>query len=226
MNYYNDIKNELINNEVYKRVKDYSKNRSDLKTYYNVGKLLSEAGKHYGDGIIKNYSLKLIVDVEKKYNERILRKMRQFYNLMLNQKWSPLVTKLSWSHYCELLPLNDINKITYYINISQEQNLSKRELRKKIKNKEYEKLPEETKDKLINDKDGSKIQDFIKNPILIKNTYNNNNISERMLKQLILEDLPNFLKELGNGFCFIDYEYPIKLGDRYNYIDMHLYNII
>ncbi len=54
--YYNEIKNELINNEVYKRVKDYSKNRNELSTYYNVGKLLSEAGKHYGEGIIENYS--------------------------------------------------------------------------------------------------------------------------------------------------------------------------
>ena len=42
-NYYNEIKNELINNEVYKRVKDYSKNKNELSTYYNVGKLLIEA---------------------------------------------------------------------------------------------------------------------------------------------------------------------------------------
>ena len=56
MNYYTEIKNELINNEITKRVKDYSKNRSDLTTYYNVGKLLSEAGKHYGEGIINEYS--------------------------------------------------------------------------------------------------------------------------------------------------------------------------
>ena len=40
MNYYKEIKNELINNEVYKRVKDYSKNINELSTYYNVGKLL------------------------------------------------------------------------------------------------------------------------------------------------------------------------------------------
>ena len=76
MNYYNEIKNELINNEVYKKVKDYSKNRSDLKTYYNVGKLLSEAGKHYGEGIIKKYSKKLELEVGKKYNERTLRRYR------------------------------------------------------------------------------------------------------------------------------------------------------
>ena len=53
------IKNELIDNELYKKVKDYSKNKSDLDTYYYVGKMLSEAGKHYGEGIIKEYSIKL-----------------------------------------------------------------------------------------------------------------------------------------------------------------------
>ena len=58
MNYYNEIKNELINNEINRKVKNYSINRSDLNTYYNVGKMLSEAGKHYGEGIIKEYSQK------------------------------------------------------------------------------------------------------------------------------------------------------------------------
>ena len=79
MNYYNEIKNELINNEITKKVKDYSKNRNDLTTYYNVGKLLSEAGKHYGEGIIKEYSKKLINEISKKYNERTLRRMRQCF---------------------------------------------------------------------------------------------------------------------------------------------------
>ena len=64
MNYYDEIKNELINNEIIKRVKDYSKNRSDLSTYYNVGKLLFEAGKHYGDGIIKKYSKRLKLELK------------------------------------------------------------------------------------------------------------------------------------------------------------------
>lgn len=59
MNYYNEIREYIINNEITKKVKDYSKNKSDLNTYYNVGKLLVEAGKHYGEGIIKEYSKKL-----------------------------------------------------------------------------------------------------------------------------------------------------------------------
>ena len=103
MNYYKEIKNELINNEVYKKVKDYSKNRSDLKTYYNVGKLLSEAGKHYGEGIIKKYSIRLMLELNKKYNERTFRRTRQFYQLFKEEKWSALRTELTWSHYRELL---------------------------------------------------------------------------------------------------------------------------
>lgn len=59
MNYYDEIKNELINNEINKKVKSYSINKSDLTTYYNVGRMLSEAGKHYGEGIIKEYSKKV-----------------------------------------------------------------------------------------------------------------------------------------------------------------------
>ena len=69
-------------------------------------------------------------------------------------------------------------------------------------------------------------QDFIKNPILIKNSYDYELISEKILKELILEDMDNFLTELGDGFCYIKNEYKIKLGDRYNYIDLLLFNYI
>ena len=135
MNYYNEIRDYIINNEITKKVKDYSKNKSDLNTYYNVGKLLVEAGKHYGEGIIKEYSKKLKADVGKRYTERTLRRFRQFYNLYVEAKWSTLSTKLSWSHYSELLSISNIDKINYYIKLVEEQNLSIRELRTKIHNK-------------------------------------------------------------------------------------------
>ena len=64
----------------------------------------------------------------------------------------------------------------------------------------------------------------IKNPIIIKNKYENKEISEKALKQLILENIDEFLEELGNGFCYIGNEYKIKIGDRYNYIDLLLFN--
>ena len=222
MNYYNEIKTELINNEITKRVKDYSKNRSDLNTYYNVGKLLSEAGKHYGEGIIKEYSKRLTNELGKGYSKRNLWLMLKFYEL--KEKVQTVSAQLSWSHYCELLQVNSVDKINYYIKITEEQNLSVRELRQKIKNNEYERLDESTKEKL-KEKEKLKLPDLVKNPIQIKNTSGNNEISEKVLQKLILEDISSFLKELGSGFSFIDNEYKIKMGDRYNYIDLLLYNI-
>lgn len=152
MNYYNKIKEELINNEVYKKAKDYSKNKSDLSTYYNVGKLLNEAGKHYGENIINKYSKKLTNELVKKYSIRTLFRMKQFYILLENEKVSTLSTQLSWSHYTELLSINNIDKINYYIKITEEQNLPVRELRYRIKSNEYERLDEKTKEKLIKKK--------------------------------------------------------------------------
>ena len=224
MNYYEKIKNELINNEVYKKVKDYSKNRSDLNTYYKVGKLLNDAGKSYGEGIIKKYSMRLEIDLGKKYTERTLRRFRQFYNLFNIQKWSTVSTKLLWSHYVELFKMNDINKINYYIKITEEQNLSVRKLRERIKSREYERLDDNTKEKLINKEDVN-AGDLIKDPILIRNKFDTSRISEKMLLETIMDNLEEFLSEFGDGYSFIKSEYPIKIGDRYNYIDMLLYNI-
>ena len=225
-NYYNEIKNKLIDNEVYKKVKDYSKNRNDLSTYYEVGKLLYEAGNKYGEGIIKKYSERLVIEVGKKYNKRTLFRMRQFYNMIEIQKVSPVATQLTWSHYCELLPLKDINEINYYVKITIEQCLSKRQLRERIRNKEYQRLDDNTKLKLIN-KEETKINDFVKNPIVIHNKYNldKERISEKLLQNLILEDIPSFLEELGTGYSFIRNEYKIKIGNIYNYIDLLLFNI-
>ena len=177
MDYYNEIKNELISNEINRNVKNYSINKSDLDAYYNVGRMLSEAGNHYGEGIIKEYSKRLTYELGKGYSKRNLWLMLKFY-----------------------------------------------ELRERIKSNEYERLPESTKNKSVEQKE-SDIVDFIKNPILIKNSNKYDIFSEKVLQKLILEDIENFLEELGNGFTFIKSEYPIKLGNRYNYIDLLLYNI-
>ena len=133
MNYYNEIKNKLIDNEVYSRVKDYSKERHKVITYFEIGKLLNEAGGKYGDNIIDEYSKKLVIEVGKKYNRRTLFRMKQFYNMFKDEKVSPVATQLTWSHYSELLSIKDNNKLMYYINIAINNNLSKRELRERIK---------------------------------------------------------------------------------------------
>ena len=224
MNYYNEIKNKIIDNEIYSKVKDYSKERNKVITYFEIGKLLDEAGSKYGDNIIGKYSNKLVKEVGKKYNKRTLFRMKQFYNVFNNEKVSTLWTQLTWSHYREVLSFENFDKITYYLNICEKQNLSVRELRAKIKNNEYERLDERTKEKL-KVKEELKVPDLVKNPIQIKNTSGNNEISEKVLQKLILEDIPSFLDELGNGFTFVRNEYKIKVGNRYNYIDLLLFNI-
>ena len=225
MNYYDEIKNKLIDNEVYKRVKDYSKNKNEISTYYEVGKLLFEAGGHYGEGIIKDYSKRLTLELGRGYSKRNLWLMLKFYKL--NEKVQALPAELTWSHYIELLSLENTNEIKYYIDISIKQSLSYRKLREKIKSKEYQRLDDNTKLKLIN-KEEVNVSDFIKNPIVIKNKYNYDieNISEKMLQALILEDIPSFLEELGEGYSFIKNEYKIKMGNTYNYIDLLLFNYV
>ena len=150
--------------------------------------------------------------------------MRKFYIIFKDENVNAMRSQLSWTHYRELLTLNNINEINYYIRILEEQNLSYRKLRERIKSREYERLDNKTKEKLIN-KEKVNAGDLIKDPILIKNKFDADKISEKMLMSFILEDIPSFLKQLGEGFTFIENEYPIKIGNRYNYIDMLLYNI-
>ena len=222
MNYYVEIKNELVNNEINRKIKNYSINKNDLNTYYNVGKMLSEAGKHYGEGIIKEYSKRLTEDLGKGYSKRNLWLMLRFYQL--KEKMQTLSAQLSWSHYCELLSFENIDKINYYIELAKSSNLSVRQLRERIRSNEYERLDEKTRNKLIN-KERQSVIDYVKNPIIIKNKNNYENISEKILQKLILEDIESFMKELGKSFSFIGSEYKILLGTTYNYIDLLLFNI-
>ena len=139
MNYYNEINNELLNNEINKSAKNYSINKCDLTTYYYVGKMLSEVGKQYGKNIIKEYSVKLS-------NELAGNILIGHWNIWLNS-------------------------------------------------------------------------------IIIKNNSIYSEISEKVLKKLILENIENFMSELGSSFCFLGSEYQIKMDDRYNYIDLLLFNL-
>ena len=217
MNYYNEIKNKLIDNEIYKRAN-------------NVGKLLIEAqgGEErakYGDKIIKEYSKKLMKEIDKKYSYRNLMNMRKFYLIFKNKKLNAVRSLLTWTHYRQLLKFNDNDEINYYIEICIKNHLSTRKLQEKINMGEYQRLSDDVRSKLIK-KEVNEIQDLIKNPIIIKNICGKEKITEKILKRLILENIDNFLEELGEGFTYIKNEYPIKMGDKYNYIDLLLFNYI
>ena len=224
MNYYDEIKNKLIKSEIYDKVIDYSKDRHKVSVYFETGKLLSEAGKEYGKNIIKQYSEKLMIEVGKKYNERTLYGMRKFYEVFNNEKLNPLGSKLSWSHYRELISIKNIDEIIYYIFICEKYNLSKRQLQERIRNHEYDRLSDNTKNKLIT-KEQLNVNDLVPNPIIIKTNSLKENLSEYALKQLLLNNLDDFLNQLGIGFTYVGNEYKIKLDNRHNYIDLLLYNI-
>ncbi len=226
MNYYDKIKETLIKNETYKKVKDYSKNKSDLNSYYEVGRLLAlaqggEARAKYGNKLIKEYSEKLTKELGKGYSTTNLKNMRQFY--LLIKKGRTLCDQLTWSHYRYLLPLNNDKQINYYIyitkNITKNQNLSVRELRERIKNKEYERIG--YKEEL----EEPKVNTLIKNPIVIKTKNIPEKLTEYTLHTLILENIESFLKELGIGFSFIGHEVKIKIGKDKHSIDFLLFNI-
>ena len=221
INYYKEIKDTLVKNEIYKRAKDYSKNKSDLNAYYEVGRLIVEAQggekrAKYGNKLIKEYSEELTRELGKGYTVSSLRKMRQFY--LIYRKRSTVSSELSWSHYQELIMISDDSVRLYYQKMSIVQNLSVRELRERIKSKEYERIG--YKEEL----EEPKINTLIKNPIVIKTDMEVEEVNEYMLHQLILENMDDFLKELGVGFMYAGHEVKIRIGDRYNYIDFLLFN--
>lgn len=224
MDYYNEIKERLVNNEVHEKVKNYSIESYRVITYFEIGKLLYQAGNKYGESIIQQYSKKLTDEVGNKYNKSTLFKMRKFYLVFSDEKVAPLVPQLSWSHCLLLLSMKDVNKINYYIGQVVKRNLSKRQLKDAIKNQEYERLPIEFENEIVNKKQGN-VSLFIKNPILIKNRNDYEIITEKILQKLILEDIESFMNELGNNFSFIGSEYKIKIGNSFNYLDLLLFNI-
>lgn len=223
MNYYKEIKENLLKSEIYDRVKDYSKDRNKVKVYFETGKLLSKAGKEYGKNIIKQYSEKLMIEVGKKYNERTLYRMRKFYEIFGDEKLTTMWSKLSWSHYREVLVLKDFNAIKYYLNECENKNLTIKQLQIIIKNHEYDRLSVETKNKFI-ESEQLKVTDLVPNPIIIKTSALNENLTEYALKQIIINNLDEFLLQLGYGFTYVGNEFKIKYENRYNYIDLLLFN--
>ncbi len=222
--YYDEIKELIVNNEINKVVKNYSINRSDLETKYNIGKLLSEAGKNYGENIIKKFSVKLTNEFGKGYGLTNLKNMRNYYILFSKSQAMP--DQLTWSHIIELLKIKNHFELKYYINISIIQKLTYRQLGNKIKNKEYERLSDEAKNKLISN-ESLNIKDTIPEPVLIpiSKKYNKEKLNEKLLHTIIVDNIKEFMKQLGNGYSFIEDEYKIKIGDKFNYIDILLFNI-
>ena len=222
-NYLDHIRNEIITTEAKVIVREYKNSLDKLTRNYNIGKELTLAGKHYGESIVKKYANILTKEFGTTYGFTNLNYMRQFYNFIENSH--PLDDQLTWSHYKLLLPLKDISEIKYYIYVTKRENLSKRELSLRIKNDEYHRLPTETRDKLEKNKKVKSGEEVL-NPIIVRTNGLKEKFTEKVLQEMIMNDLPNFLRQLGSGFSFIDREYKVQIGNAFNYIDILLYNYI
>ena len=233
MNYYNEIKNILIDNAIGRKVREYKSNQKDLESYYNVGKLLVEAqgGEErakYGDGLIKEYSKRLTSELGKGYSVRSLTNMRTFYIFI--QKWQPLAAKfkyvnVTWSNICEILYLKDINEIEYYLDLANKLCLTKRELKTKIRSNEYNRLSQETKEKLKNSNEVSS-SEKVPSPVILDGLLYKDKLTEKIVQKWIDENPTSFCESLGEGYTYVKSQYKIKIGVNYNYIDVLLFNVM
>ena len=233
MNYYNEIKNILIDNVIGRKVREYKSNQKDLDSYYNVGKLLVEAqgGEErakYGNGLIKEYSKRLTSELGKGYSIQNLKNMRRFY-LVVEKRQSLIVQfkslNISWTFIIKLLKLNDVNELLYYINCVNKMNLTTRELDSKLKSKEYERLDSKIKEKLVKQEEVS-VKDKIPDPIVLEGLEYKEKLTEKVVQKWIDENPASFCKSLGEGYSYIESQYKIKIGSNYNYIDILLFNYI
>ena len=222
-NYLENIKNEIISGNAKVVAKNYQINNVKLTMNYNIGKELAEAGKHYGEGIVKKYASILTNEFGRGYSVSNLKRMRQFY--ILFEKGAPLAHQLTWEHLRLLLPLKDVNKINYYISIIRRDNLSKRALAERIKINEYDRLSDGAKESLLNKEEFSLIQSVL-NPIVLTPNKSYEIYTEKVLQEIIYENLDSFMKQLGGGYFYVGREYKLNIGDKKNYIDYLFYNVV
>lgn len=221
-NYLENIRSYIISEQARTIVRDYSANKSKLETNYNIGKELSEAGKHYGEGIVKKYVKELTKEFGKGYGITELRKMRAFYYIA--QKCAPLGRVLTWSHYKLLLPLKNLDEIKFYIDLTIRDNLSKRALAERIKSNEYGRLAPETKQKLKEEKEVNQ-SEMVPSNIVIPSNKLEEKLTEKVLENLIIDNISEVMGQLGEGYCFIKKQYKLNIGNNKNYIDILLFNI-
>ena len=218
-----DYKKELIKlvekAEVNKGYHDYFKNKDLVNNYFEIGKLLIEAQggeEHdtYGNKLIKTWSVELTEKFGKGYDASNLRRFRQFYSEF--KMCGPLGHILTWTNIRLLLPIKNVNKRNYYINMCIKRNLSKRELEKEIKNNSFERLSLVDKEniKLISNKNEAlTIKDTLKDPVLITINEDLDNVSEEKLAKIIRKELEIFLLELGCGYTYAGKE--VRMGESY-----------
>ena len=229
--FYNDIKEVL--EQARKRV--YRNIQSEMVlAYWQIGKMIvdKQGGNpraDYGNGLIKELSVRMTKDFGRGYNERSLRNMREFY--LAFQKWSAVRTELSWTHYKSLMRVEDIHARNFYIKEAVDGKWSVRQLEREINTFSYQRyLASHGNHDVVEDTAKRELpadpKDIIKDPYVLEfvGLKPDSSFYEKDLEQALITHLNDFLLELGNGFAFVARQKRFDMDGRNFYVDLVLYN--
>ena len=230
---FDNIKDLVINsrNRVYSAV-----NTEMLSLYWNIGKAIMEIQQgderaSYGETVLEKISQKLTAEFGKGFSSRNLRTMRKFY--LMYPIWKTVSSKLSWSHYLELIKIEEKHKRNFYLNECINSRWSVRELQRQKNSLLYERLTLSTgKDRILELSQKGQVfkesKDLVKDPFVLEflDIKENTEYLETDLEKNIIAHLKEFLLELGKGFMFVGNQVRITLEDEHYYPDLVLYNRI
>lgn len=236
----------IINNSLFNQIKNLIEqtknnvaiavNSSLTMMYWHIGKLINDEilqnkRAEYGKEIVATVSQQLIKQYGKGYSYSALTRMMKFAKNIDEKNIATLSQQLSWSHFKELIVLEDTLKIEFYTQMSIAQNWGVRTLRERIDSMLYERTAlSKQPDELIKyELDNLKQEEFSKNMIL-KDPYFldfldiNDRYLEKDLEDAILRSIEKFIFELGVGFSFIERQKRIIIDGEDFKIDLLFYN--
>jgi len=214
-------------------------NKAQVLAYWEIGREIVEfeqkgkAKAEYGEELIVKLAKDMTEKFGRGFSERNLRNMRAFYlnfpiRQTLSAKFEPM---LSWSHYCELLKVEEPLARSFYEQEANQNNWSVRELKRQINSMLFERLAlsKDTKAVMRMAKRGQiveKPEDAIKDPYILEflNLKEEISYTESQLEQAIIDKLQYFLLEMGKGFTFVARQKRMTIANRHYYIDLVFYN--
>ncbi len=238
--------NDLVNANLYKQITEIlinarnqtyrAANSAMVAAYWQIGKSIVERQggadrADYGTQLITELSKKLTEDFGKGFDERNLRNMRAFY--LAFPIWNTVCTELTWSHYRTVLRVENEAARNWYIQEAISQSWSVRQLDRQISTLYYDRLLASRDKTPVEIEASEKLKnvpttEFIKDPYVLEflglNEYPS--LRESEIEQALIDNLQNFLLDLGKGFCFVARQKRMRYDDEDFYIDLVFYNSI
>ena len=208
-----------------------------VTAYWNVGRLIVEDEQQgniraeYGKAILADLAKRLTDEFGKGFDERELRRIRQFY--LVFPKWDALRPELTWTHYRLLIRVQNEQARLWYMNEAAEQTWSSRQLDRQISVLYYERLLNSTDTLSVREEAENNLaqlapQEFIHDPYVLEflNLKNYPALHETDIEKSLINNLQSFLLELGKGFCFVARQKLMRYDNEDFYVDLVFYHSI